>query len=272
MKSDRKSQRIIASFLYFICILVIYYSVTILLVPDVRIAHMSLWIGILASLFFIEILSGENTCSEVEIYSNKDVNLVFFILWLISIIVALFVTQFKRDILLSERKMLLLQFTLVLSIFICYFFHIKLTHFIWKINTKGLIITVCVFMIYFIPQAVMKERVIIKSLDHRSLFEYMLFLMRISIYPSFYEEFLYRGLLISWLKQYKLKTWQINIIQSIVFGISHFTLYIDLGWKGFLATGPQALLGYLLGSLYFKTKSLTPGILLHTLLNGMILQ
>lgn len=94
-------------------------------------------------------------------------------------------------------------------------------------------------------------------------------LVFIAVYPGFFEEFLYRGLLISKLKNYKLTEESINIIQAILFGLLHCNLYtqdVSLGFA-ILATAAQMLLGYILGKIYFKTKSLMPCIIFHVILD-----
>lgn len=75
------------------------------------------------------------------------------------------------------------------------------------------------------------------------------------------------GLLISALKGYELKGWKINLIQSLLFGLSHFNIYISYGWLSIFMVSTQIMLGYILGKLYLKTKTLTPCILLHAMID-----
>lgn len=88
-------------------------------------------------------------------------------------------------------------------------------------------------------------------------------------YPGFYEEVLYRGLLISALKGLGLDDDKTNILQAILFGIHHIMSWGIASWFFLLSIAAQALLGYVLGKIYFKTKSLMPCILLHGLLDSV---
>lgn len=86
-------------------------------------------------------------------------------------------------------------------------------------------------------------------------------------YPGIFEEVLYRGFLISGLKGIGLSDEKCNVIQSIIFGIAHVMSWGAAPKAFILYTTAQAMAGYLLGKVYFKTKSLTPCILLHGLMN-----
>ena len=55
----------------------------------------------------------------------------------------------------------------------------------------------------------------------------------------------------------------INIIQAIVFGLSHFVSYTEYGIWGIFLTSSQILWGYLFGIVYMKSKSLIPSIIVH---------
>lgn len=90
-----------------------------------------------------------------------------------------------------------------------------------------------------------------------------------SAYPGFFEEVLYRGFLISGLKGLGLSNNKCNIVQAIIFGISHVMSWGIPSWIFLLSTASQAMVGYLLGKIYFKTESLMPCILFHGLLDSM---
>lgn len=77
------------------------------------------------------------------------------------------------------------------------------------------------------------------------------------------EEIVYRGCTINGLKKTKLNYIQINIIQSIIFAISHLG-----GFGHDINSIPYyVLFGYLFGKIYITSNSLTPGILLHGIFN-----
>jgi membrane protease YdiL (CAAX protease family) len=92
-------------------------------------------------------------------------------------------------------------------------------------------------------------------------------MIRKSLHPGVFEEVLYRGLLISGLKGFGLKDEQTNIIQAIIFGITHVISFGNVPSIFILHTASQIILGYVIGKVYFKTKSLTPCILLHGLID-----
>lgn len=77
------------------------------------------------------------------------------------------------------------------------------------------------------------------------------------------EEIIYRGCTFNGLVKTKLNYVQINIIQSIIFAISHLS-----GFGHDINSIPYYILfGYLLGKIYITSNSLTPGILLHGIFN-----
>lgn len=87
------------------------------------------------------------------------------------------------------------------------------------------------------------------------------------VFTSFREEFLFRGLLLSGLLGLGLNTSHSNTIQAILFGLIHFHHYPELGVVSIIMTVAQMMVGFILGKLYLKTKSLTPSIIFHTLWN-----
>jgi membrane protease YdiL (CAAX protease family) len=106
----------------------------------------------------------------------------------------------------------------------------------------------------------------IKSLVKPSLIaDLIIRMIRKSLYPGVFEEVLYRGLLISGLKGFGFKDEHTNIIQAIIFGITHVISLGNVPFVFILHTASQVIAGYVLGKVYFRTKSLTPCILLHGL-------
>jgi membrane protease YdiL (CAAX protease family) len=92
--------------------------------------------------------------------------------------------------------------------------------------------------------------------------------VRTLLYPAFYEEFIYRGLLFSLLKGYNISFNKINIIQAVIFGFMHFSyMGTQFSILTLVFTGFQIVAGYTLGLLYQRTKSLTPCIILHALID-----
>ena len=102
------------------------------------------------------------------------------------------------------------------------------------------------------------------------------FLLLSIIQPSFIEEFAARGVIQTKL-QSALGEWKGLVFAGLLFGLWH----LPGGLLGINYEGPysitaviivivfvfQALIGMLLGFIYFRTKSLVPGIVLHYLLD-----
>lgn len=79
------------------------------------------------------------------------------------------------------------------------------------------------------------------------------------------EEMIFRGLILQPLRR-KFTFWQANVASSLIFTVYHFPLWIARG-RGFQVgdIGWVFLAGLLFGWLFWKTKSLGPSALVHTL-------
>lgn len=215
---------------------------------------------------------------DKSIYVNK--NGIYLSLLLVSILqVSIYITSYLFK--LNEATLgnfyiiyaLLMAIGLTLTIFISYFFKIRLKDLNWNISLKAFIMIFVTFIAYkFILNIVdiTKGMVTISRVFNSS------FIISLSIntvinsaFPGFYEEVLYRGFLISGLKGLGLNEDMSNIIHAIIFGITHFMSFGTISWISLLSTAAQAMLGYLIGKVYFKTKSLTPCILLHGLIDAL---
>ena len=111
-----------------------------------------------------------------------------------------------------------------------YLFKESVKNFNWCINIKQIAIILVLFIIVKITPKI----VLYNGNNITLLLEEIKFLFSLKrfisctfllIYPAFYEEIIYRGLLISMLKGYDLEDWKINCIQSLVFGLPHAFLY-----------------------------------------------
>jgi len=96
------------------------------------------------------------------------------------------------------------------------------------------------------------------------------FIFIIMLIPGFWEEISFRGV-ISTLNLRKYSRTTVLIVVSILFGLFHF--FNLLAGANLVSTGIQviyaALLGFLFGYLFIKTKSLIPSIILHYLINSL---
>lgn len=95
------------------------------------------------------------------------------------------------------------------------------------------------------------------ALDSIMTFQNIFVILAICIGIPFYEELLFRGLIFSTLSN-KYGTWLSLVISSVIFGLLHGDV--------FLAT---SMFGLVLGYLFYKTKSLLPGMLIHMIWNSL---
>jgi membrane protease YdiL (CAAX protease family) len=96
------------------------------------------------------------------------------------------------------------------------------------------------------------------------------FLFILMLIPGIWEEVSFRGV-ISTLNLRKYSRTTVLIVTSIIFGLFHY--FNLLTGNDLVLTGIQviyaALLGFLFGYLFIKTKSLIPSIILHYLINSL---
>jgi uncharacterized protein len=94
----------------------------------------------------------------------------------------------------------------------------------------------------------------------KSFADYIVGLIIIALAPAFLEELFFRGALQNLLTKWTEKPWLAIAITSIVFSAIHFSYF------GFL---PRAMLGAVLGLLFYYSKSIWPSILAHFLNNAI---
>ena len=153
----------------------------------------------------------------------------------------------------SIIRLIIIQIiVIILPMLTCYFFSIKLTDFNWKTSFKWLVVSCVIFIDGFS---------VFKYNKFSCISDYIFDSFDALIFNASFEEVLFRGFLISLLKSFKLNNTKINIIQSIIFGLIH--IYQTSFW----GLSYHILMGYVLGKLYLKSKSLTPSIILHLLIN-----
>jgi membrane protease YdiL (CAAX protease family) len=159
------------------------------------------------------------------------------------------------------------------ALFISYFFKVRLYEFNWDMPFRSFILVILLYAIFrlitnFIGNY---EGTIHLSniFNIQFILQFIISTIAKSIYPGIFEEVLYRGFFISALKGFGLSNQKCNIIQAVLFGIGHVMSWGTASWVFLLSTAGQAMMGYVLGKVYFKTKSLLPCILLHGLLDAM---
>lgn len=168
-------------------------------------------------------------------------------------------TTLQSDVL----KVIFVQLIIViLPILTCYFFKIRLKNFSWKCSFKWILITLLIFGIIFLPQLYYYGLWILKYKNFTNITDYLINVANALIFNAGFEELVFRGFAFAAIKSFELSDTKSNIIQSILFGLIH--LYAVPSIIGICL---HTLYGYILGKIYLSSKSLTPGILLHLLIN-----
>lgn len=222
-------------------------------------------LGLFLSLLFIYFFRKKLTRNSL-LYSNRKSLLAFGVIYII-LNLCVYLILYKNYF--HNVSPFFIYLFLISSLFICYLFGVKFNDFSWRINIKESILVIIIAVIIVTPELIIngKYRLIYYNQYNGHFSEYLVYSISTFIYPGIYEEFLFRGILISGLKAYNISEVKINIIQALLFGLPHGLLITNLGFKGIFLTGMQILMGYILGKVYFKTKSLTPCIILHGLID-----
>lgn len=158
----------------------------------------------------------------------------------------------------------LIQLLLLLTITSCYLFKIRLRDFNWSIDAKTLVVVFAVFILLKLSFIVATDLDSLKGLPVDYFFRN--FIQHI-YHPSLVEEVIFRGFLLSGLLAIGMKEFKANLIQAIAFGLIHALPPNELTLISVLSTSMQMYMGYLIGKLYLSTKSLTPCIILHALID-----
>lgn len=224
-------------------------------------------LSLILCIIFIN-LSLKDRSFDCQIYS--DINaLLSFIPILIIYLTIIYVFTYRVNIKMSFLLTTAMQGFLVCCTLIMYLFHLKFSIFKWSITFKELLVIILAFLCVLFPRLIIQGNSALRyysSFNKKDL-AYLYYCLRVLIYPAFNEEVIFRGLLITGLKGYRLEYWKINILQSIIFGLLHFGVYKGLGFIAIILMGSQIITGYILGIIYYKTKSLTPCILFHALID-----
>ncbi|MCG7378181.1 CPBP family intramembrane metalloprotease [Paenibacillus sp. ACRSA] len=102
-----------------------------------------------------------------------------------------------------------------------------------------------------------RETFSLSSLHSVMTLQNIFVIIAISIIIPFFEELLFRGLFFTTLSS-KYGPWWALIISSVVFGMLHGGVFIA-----------TSIFGLVFGYIFYKTKSLIPGILLHMIWNSL---
>ena len=89
----------------------------------------------------------------------------------------------------------------------------------------------------------------------------------LAIVPAVCEEFTFRGFLMSAFRK-QMSFWQTIIATAVLFGLFHVFVRDAMMFERLL---PSTMMGILLGYVCLRSGSLLPGVLLHTLHNGILI-
>jgi membrane protease YdiL (CAAX protease family) len=157
------------------------------------------------------------------------------------------------------------QIIITLTIFVCYIFKLKLSDFNWKITIEDIIIVFITFCLLKLLYVFLGNPETLKKYDFYFLLRN--FIQHI-FYPSIVEEVIFRGFLLSALLTLNIRKDKANIFQAVIFGYSHASGYSDITIPVlFFSFFAQIFIGYLIGKIYLKNKSLTTCIILHALID-----
>jgi uncharacterized protein len=102
-----------------------------------------------------------------------------------------------------------------------------------------------------------------EALSHiNNVQEYIVALFIMAFFPAMFEEVLFRGALQNLLVRWWQKPMLAIIVTSILFSLVHMSIYLFLS---------RALLGFVLGLMFYKTKNIWVNIIAHFLNNAIAL-
>lgn len=261
---NKKIHRKIIEYIFalILCILNIIYFIEHgsynILPPSQIPKHLIFPIASLLCFIFIDITLPKSE----EIICNKPPITVFF---LNSIVVG-FISIIISGKQLSNKYGLAVNFVLLIILAVTYFNKRNPIRANFNVKAKYIIIIFIAFFIYkgFQVLALREYAFTPRS----NITRYLAIVAWNILYPALYQEILYRFYLISIFKYYKLIDLTANILQCLIFGILHYSIYPfkELGLVyTMMACSGQAFLGFILGKIYLRTKSLTYPIILHVL-------
>lgn len=206
--------------------------------------------------------------SDIEIKKNKKFVNAFILVFILYMGIHGYYDHINiaTKIDYSLYKWLLIQLPITMTIFTAYIFGVRIKDFNWKLSFSSLLLVLVVWLsIEIIP--------IIDHIRFNSLADFINQIIgKIPIkiyYPSLVEEVLFRGLCFSGLLAIGLDEDKSNIIQAVVFGFVHLFNYEQFSINIILLIVPQIYIGFLIGKIYINTKSLTPCIILHALIDSI---
>lgn len=206
-------------------------------------------------IFFSDHLSND----KIEIKKNRNLMKAFIIVF-----------SFYMSIIIASKYLNITDYVnpfrlvITLTVFLGYLFKIRFKSFNWSMTLKALLVIIAVYFLIEIPYYLIYN---IETLKAISLHENIRNFVRSLYFPSIVEEVIFRGYLLGGLLSLGIRKDKANIIQAILFGFIHIVNYNEISIITFLIPGFQVFAGYIFGKIYLSTKSLTPCIILHALID-----
>lgn len=167
---------------------------------------------------------------------------------------------------IEDYSYFLFRLPVIMIIFTACIFGVKIKDFYWKLSSSSLLLVLLVWLSFEITPII--EYIRLNNIT--DFIRKIIINIPIKIYyPSVVEEVIFRGLCFSGLLAIGLGEDKSNIIQAVVFGLIHMFNYEQLSTNIILQIVPQIYTGFLIGKIYINTKSLTPCIILHALIDSI---
>lgn len=238
----------------------VFLSVCLIFIFLVRTKYV---LSFLFSLMILIVFENQITNYKVKLKKGKKFLYAFALVFFVYIIIQFFFNSVNTDHFTLNQLRLLFQVPLTMTIFLGYLFQARLNDFNWDITPKSFFIVVLLFIL------IESATILDLQTESKTISFYIKNFIQKLFYPSIIEEVLFRGLFINGLLAFNKREDSANIIQSFIFGIVHIIGYKELSIVILLSTSIQMFIGYIFGKIYIKTKSLTPCILLHALIDAI---
>jgi hypothetical protein len=213
----------------------------------------------LLALLILLLASGKLGANNNElIYDRRFLKafLLVFATWYLLIILSRVI---GLEGLTNNQIRLYYQLPSILSILLMYVYGVKFSDFNWNLRVIDIVVVIMVFVL-------VEFYALFIELDMTLGLIFKSFVLHI-LYPSFVEEMIFRGLLLTGLLSLGVDIRRANLYQALLFGIMHVHMYEYILIISLLKSSVQVFMGYIFGKLYIESKSLTPCILLHSLLD-----
>ncbi|TCO70678.1 CAAX prenyl protease-like protein [Marinisporobacter balticus] len=217
-------------------------------------------------LYALIIFKYQMTSNKIKIKNEKKFLYAFIIIIFVYMGINLYYNYINLlDTINTINQYRLVQLPLTMTIFLGYLLRVRLKDFNWSITFRALFVVVLVYILY-LTYFLFYD---MKSLMQSTPTYFIKNFVQQIYYPSIVEEVIFRGYLLSGLLAFGVREDKSNIIQAIVFGVIHVLGFKEISIISFLVISFQVFLGYLFGKIYLSTKSLTPCIILHALIDTL---